>query len=353
MPLLAVAFILSQRDGIALYREGIFRARFDDVDVDILAKDPSVIQLRWMNLTNVARRILSAMAEVVRNLDKDNSLVHLEPIDVARGLVAIYENLPDWTKRTMRLSANAIRVRELFKRARDPNKFLFDDIPLILAEDVDLGNEASLRQVVKVVRDGLEELIVAYPSTLHRMRDLMLVELQVPNVAPRSLAELRERAENIRDLAGDFRLEAFVGRVALFVGSDADIEGISTLATDKPSRDWVDPDLDRAAIEISDLSQKFLRAETFARVKGRPQKREALAVFVGRSGSPTPISEEFAVSESDRGAIEELIVQVMAALETADTTRRSVILGALSEITARYMQPDLQGRKQDNRRSVG
>ena len=34
MPLLAVAFVLSQRDKLAVYREGIFRAKFDDVDVD-------------------------------------------------------------------------------------------------------------------------------------------------------------------------------------------------------------------------------------------------------------------------------------------------------------------------------
>ena len=37
----------------------------------------------------------------------------------------------------------------------------------------------------------------------------MLAELQVPNVSPQSLAELRARADNIRQLAGDFRLDAF------------------------------------------------------------------------------------------------------------------------------------------------
>ena len=38
MPILAVAFVLSQRDKLAVYRDGIFRAKFDDVDVDYLAK---------------------------------------------------------------------------------------------------------------------------------------------------------------------------------------------------------------------------------------------------------------------------------------------------------------------------
>ena len=89
LPLLSVAFILSQRDKLAIYREGLFKPRFDDVDVDYLAKDARTIQIRWMDLSDIARRLLSEMAAIVRDLDEANRLTQLEPIDVARGLVAI------------------------------------------------------------------------------------------------------------------------------------------------------------------------------------------------------------------------------------------------------------------------
>ena len=84
MLVLMVAFMLAKRRSLAAYREGVFRAHFDDVDVDYLSRDPSLIQLRWMDLSDVARRLLSGMAEVVREIDQDNALAHLEPIDVAR-----------------------------------------------------------------------------------------------------------------------------------------------------------------------------------------------------------------------------------------------------------------------------
>lgn len=352
MPVLAVAFILSQRDKLAVYREGIFRAKFDDVDVDYLAKDPAFIQLRWMDLTDVSRSLLSGMAEIVRDLDRTNTLAHLEPIDVARGLVAIYDQLPDWTKRTMRLSANAMRVRDLFKRAKDPNKFLFDDIPGTLGEDISPASATSLGRVVASVRDGIEELVNAYPSMLHRLRDIMLAELQVPNTGPQSLAELRERAENIRQLSGDFRLEAFVGRLSQFDGRDETFEGIASLAANKPPRDWVDSDLDQSAIEVADLAQKFLRAETYARVKGRPEKRQVLAVVIGMNGRPAPLLEEFAVAESDRAEINDLIERVSLALEESDTKRRSVILAALTELSARYMRTPVTPEKNGKGRAV-
>ena len=352
MAILAVAFMLSHRDKLAVYREGVFRAKFDDVDVAYLAKDATAIQLRWMDLTDVSRRLLSDMAQVVRELDSANALVHLEPLDVARGLVAIYDQLPQWTKRTMRLSVNAVHVRDIFKRAHDPNKFLFDDIPETLGENVALANEKDLHLVIESVRDGLDELVQAYPAMLHRLRDIMLAELQVPNVSPRSLLELRDRAENIKQLAGDFRLEAFVGRLSQLDGSDRSFEGIASLAANKPPRDWVDPNLDQAAIELADMAQKFLRVETYARVKGRPEKRQAMAVIIGMDGRPAPLLEEFEIAHSDRATINDLIERVAATLNETDNPQRSIILAALAELSTRYMHKPTPTRKNGKGRSA-
>ena len=350
MPVLAVAFVQSQRDKLAVYRDGVFRAVFDDVDVDYLAKDATFIQLRWMDLTEIARRLLSGMAQVVRDLDETNELAHLEPIDVGRGLVAIYDRLPKWTERTMRLSSNAASIRELFKRAHDPNQFLFDDIPGTLGEDVSVADQSALRRVIESVRQGLEELVQAYPSMLHRLRDIMLAELQVPNVSPQALADLRERAENIRQLAGDFRLDAFVGRLLQFDGSHESFEGIASLAASKPPPDWVDPDLDRAAIELADMAQRFLRAETYARVKGRPDKRQAMAIVIGIDGRPAPLLEEFEIADSDRGAVNDLVERVTAALEETDTNCRNIVLAALAELSTRYMQVPQPAERARSRR---
>ena len=338
MPILAAAFILSRRDKLAVYRDGVFRAIFDDVDVECLAKNAAAIQLRWMDLSEFAQRLLYGMADVVRDLDRTNRLSDLEPIDVGRGLVAIYDRLPRWTERTMRLSSNAVKVRGLFKRAHDPNQFLFDDIPGTLGDGVALDDRDVLRRVIDSVRGGLEELTQAYPSMLQRLRDIMLAELQVPNVSPQALAELRERAANISQLAGDFRLDAFAGRLLSFDGSAESFEGIASLAANKPPRDWVDPDIDRAAIEIADIAQRFLRAEMYARVKGRPDKRQAMAVMIGMNGRPAPLLREFDIADRDHAAVREIVERMAAALEQADTNRSDIVLAALAELSSRYIE---------------
>jgi hypothetical protein len=187
---------------------------------------------------------------------------------------------------------------------------------------------------------------------LHRLRDMMLAELQVPNLSPQSLAELRQRAENARQLAGDFRVEAFVGRLARFDGTDGAFEGIASLAATKPPRDWVDLDLDRAMVNIAEMAQTFLRAEAYTRVKGRPEKRHAMAVVIGVAGRPAPILEEFHVTEADRDCIDALIERVASVLKGADTGRRNIILAALAELSTRYMSGGQESMANGKRRAV-
>ncbi|WP_119396943.1 ATP-binding protein [Pannonibacter phragmitetus] len=339
MPVLAVAFILSCRETVAFYRQGIFQARFRDLDTEYLARDPNDIQLRWMDLSDFSRRMLSDMADVVRELDQSNKLTNLTPIDVARGLIAIFETLHPWVKRTNRLSANAAHIRSLFKYANDPNKLLFDDIPAALnAEGKDIGDD-TLHPLIADFRGGLAELLDAYPTMLRRCKDVMLSELQVPIASPQALQELRNRAENVKQLAGDFQLDAFIGRIERFKGSEEDVEGILSLAANKPLRDWVDPDVDRAMLNVADLSQRFLRAETFARVKGRADKRHAMAVVVGRAGLPTPLHSEFEVGDAEAKDVEQLAEHLEDVLARESSgLRKAVILAALAEVSASIMQ---------------
>ena len=336
-PVLAVAFLLSQRETLAFYRQGLFQARVSDLDIDYLARDPADVQLRWMNLSEMSRRLLSEMADIVRDLDERNELCHLEPIDVARGLVAIHDQLPPWLGRTQRLSRNAKQIRQLFKQANDPNRLIFNDIPELLNDVQGIDDTESIRQIAGCVREGLTELRQAYPTMLNRMRETLLAELQVPNASPSMLAELRARADNIRELGGDHRLEAFIVRLARFEGSAEDMEGLAGMAVNKPPRNWVDPDIDRATVELADMAQQFVRAEAFARVKGRQDKRHSMAVIVGMGGQPKLVHDEFEIMDIEQPAVRALIERVDATLRDNGEERRNIILAALAELSAQYL----------------
>ncbi len=347
LPVLAVAFVLTHGHEIALYRQGLFQPVLTDLEVEYLSNDPSDIQLRWMELSDMSRQLLSDMADIVRDMDSKNTLSHLEPIDVARGLVSIYDQLPEWVGRTQRLSANAKRVRQLFKQANDPNRFIFDDIPQLLRANEDEWQGARL--VADVVREGLEELSSAYSEMLHRLLGTLLTELGVPNTSEPMLAELRARAANIRQVSGDHRLEAFILRISQFHGSDADMESLASMATNKPPHQWVDSDIDRARIALAEMARDFIRYEAFAHVKGRQDHRLAMAVVVGLNGEP--FHDEFEVADSEQTQVENLIRRVRATLNESGEEKQTIILAALAGVAAEYLQraapesSSVQGRK--------
>ena len=340
LPILAAAFLLSQRTSLAIYREGIFQARVSELDMDYLTRDPTDIQVRWMDLSEISRRLLSEMADIVRDMDEENTLSHLEPIDVAKGLVSIFDRLPPWVGRTQRLSRNARRIRQLFKQANDPNKLIFDDIPRLTTNHQDIEHNDMPQKIAAQVRDGLTELRQAFPTMLNRMRETLLSELQVPNASPSMLAELRARAHNVRGLGGDHRQEAFVVRLVEFKGRDEDMAGLAGMAVNKPVQGWVDTDIDRATVELATMAQRFIRAEAFARVKGRKDKRNAMAVIVGMGGHPKLLHDEFEITERDQSEVKALIDSVDGTLQGNGQKRRNVILAALAELSARYMDPE-------------
>lgn len=338
MPILAVALILSHRDKIAIYRQGTFQPTITDLDVEVLTSDPKLIQLRWLELAGNAEKILNGLIDLVDDAIAHGQNVKPKPIDVARALISTYDRFPAWTKRTSGVSANAQRVGELFRYASDPNRFLFDDIPALMGHTPGGKIDDIVRDAVSLVREALDELRKAYPAMLDNLERMMLAELQVPNASKQALARLRDRATHMVQVTGDLRLNAFINRLCDYKGESSDIEAIASLAITKSPKDWVDSDLDQARIELAELAQKFIRNEAFTRVKDRPEKRHRMAVVVPLEGRPTALHSDFDMMDYDSDDVDSIVRTVEAALKVADEHRKNLILAALAQLSARYIQ---------------
>lgn len=331
MPVLAAAFLLSNKRSIAFYREGVFLPELSEIDAEILCRATRDISARWMGEYRVEQaKFWHSMIETTREitsveLDKDS-----EPLEVARALVAAYDRLPKWTERTRLISDNAMRVRRILKDAHDPNKVIFDDI-------VDLAERKEDAPVL--VKSGMQELRSAYPAMLGRLRRVTLSELGAPTDSNREIAGLQARAENIRGTSGDHRLESFIMRIARFDASDAAIEALASLSLNKPPREWSDADVDRAGIELARLCRAFLDLETFAHVKGREDGRHSLAIAVGLNGAST--HERFEVAQGYQLEVDALVKSLEETLQSRNEPNRTVVLAALAKLADQYIKPEV------------
>jgi len=331
---------LSRADAVAIYLDEAFQPRLRSLLTDRLAQDPSCIRVRWSTVTDFHRRILSGVAEAIAShggLPDGGSVT--EPLEIARGLVGVITGLKAWTLRTGRLSPTAVQVRNLGKLANDPNKFLLDDIPAVFGDPNQIGGIQAVDPgpIISAVRSGLDELVGAYPDMLRELAATMLHELRIPEGTNREIAELHLRANTVRGLTGNYRLDAFATRLTSYTGTEEEIEGIASLAANKPPRDWVDRDIDQARIEIAALAQEFARAEGLAHVKGRGDTRRAISVIFGDPTRPSPVTSEFDIAVNQQSEVDRLVTALTAVLADVNPSR-DIILAALVELGSRLTE---------------
>ena len=110
-----------------------------------------------------------------------------------------------------------------------------------------------------------------------------------------------------------------------------DIAGIISLASNKPQTEWIDLDIETAKKEILRLCTEFKKAELYAKVKGRPASRQAIAFIAGIGGSAEVISGDFDLLTTKTKEVSALKNKLEKILK--DEKDSALILTALSELS--------------------
>ena len=302
-PVILTAFLLAHKANIAVYKDGMFVPRLTDFDIDECLQDPDRFSLRWVAIDEDKNRILEGISKLLAEIGENAEAA--DPLEAARGLVAMVFNLPEWARRTSRLGQTAKDMRDMLLKASDPHKVLFVDLASLLSA-------ADGKAYVKALRAPLQELAGAYGKMLGEVEAKMFDAL---DASREDLEALRERASSVSGVSGDLRLDAFATRLANFDGSRASLEGILSLAAEKPPRDWVDRHIDAAILELTKFARRFREAEAFVAVQGRKAHSEAIAVVIGAGSSTRTIARSFALPERYQKTVEAKANEVASMLE--------------------------------------
>jgi hypothetical protein len=302
-PVVLTAFLLAHKANIAVYRDDMFVPVFSDFHVDECLQDPERFSLRWVAIDEDKNQILEGISQLLAEIGERAGAA--DPLEAARGLVGMVFNIPEWSRRTQRLGKTAKAIRDMLLKASDPHKVIFIDLASLL-------NAADAQAYVISLREPLQELIGAYGKMLAEVEAKMLEAL---GANKENLETLRERAKSVSGVSGDLRLDAFAARLATFDGSRASLEGILSLAAEKPPQDWVDRHIDAAILELAKFARRFREAEAFVAVQGRTAHSEAIAVVIGTGSDTKTISRSFTISDRHREIVETKVDEVTSMLE--------------------------------------
>ena len=328
LPIFALAFFLANRPKLALYVENTFIPELTDAYLDEWLQDPRRVTWRFVKIEGQETELLAELGKALRHpLGKS---IALAPLDSARALVGIVFNLPPWVRRTETLSDRAKTLRRLLLNASDPHKVLFQDLPLAL-------NTTNPAEIAKQVAEVTQELTLAYSNRLQTVENKLMQALDETTAR----TTLRKRAESVKQVAADFKLDAFAARLANFEGELKDIEGLLMLAIGKSAKDWADHDLNAAEVQLMKWAFEFRRIETLSHYKGISSTRRAIGLVF--SGAET-VSGEIDVSVEDQTAISSLADELVT--NFAKTIKPEVLLAAIAEAGARIYK-DLESSRSE------
>lgn len=327
MPVIFTAFLLAHKGNLALYKDGMFIPRVTDADIDEYLQDSSRFSMRWILIDQEKASILSGISDILAEVGASAS--SRDPLEAARGLVALVFGLPAWSQRTHTISDIARDVRDTLLKASDPHKVLFIDLAALLENN-------GGRSYVDALRSPITEIARAYDNLLARIETSMLEALDAP---ADKLDRLRARAEVLNGVTGDLRQDAFAARLAKHDGSKESIEGILSLAANKPPRDWNDRDIDHALLDIAQATLRFRQAEAFVSVKGRKPTSEAFAVVIGAGAQTRTVSRSFSIPDRHRDAVESM-AERLAAILMAEGHSTEILLAALAKAGMRLTLED-------------
>lgn len=327
--ILYIAYILSRHSDLANYINDEYKPSVQYLLAEYLIKVPADVGVREVSFLEGIQSWIHVLRDRLQEEfgARLNIQIEDEPLPIAQALVSIFYGLHPWIQRTNTLSPKTKQLRDILKKANDPNQLLFDDLPKFFNATDD--DDAKVEKII----EGLKELDKVYPDLVSEINMGLQNYLKVKEDSVNPYTEINKRSEALFGKSGDYLLDAFIARLVKYDGSMNDAESlISLLAGNKPSKKWIDQDIIKAQQRIATYGFQFLEAEVNADVNASPD-RQKVGVITKSPNSTTSRVREAHITSRNIEPISKKVEEIANSLKASqlDMNDRVAVIAKLLE----------------------
>ncbi len=168
-------YLFIKRDEFALFGENGYIPNLSYDELDLLVKEPERYELKAFDVEGVKLDLFNSyrqMLDQTMELQFSNALF----VDTIKPFLVFYKQLPEYAKRTRRLSKEAIKLREAVANAKDPEKSFFEDFPNALGYNaLSLQkNSHELASYIPTLQQAIKEIRTSFDGLLRRFEKCLL-----------------------------------------------------------------------------------------------------------------------------------------------------------------------------------
>jgi hypothetical protein len=342
IPLLLAAVILRHSDDVSVYKDGTFIPVLGSEHFDLLVKQPARFAVKHYEVTGLRAEVFRELEGLLTNGVKMAPAVRNRTLlGVVSPLLQFARRLPPFAQKTRRVSAEAQSVRQALLAAHEPDKLLFEMLPVACGlepiSDSGIQDPRLPRELRARLQTALKELRDAHERLLAQCRAYVHEAFGVRQDESRLREDLRSRASYLQGRSIEPILSRFI-----FAATDdsADeqqwLQSLVMVIADKPSESWTDADADVFELKLSDVARRFKHLEAIIRDNAAmwSSRAEARRLSVTRTDG-TEFFDVAWIDEHERAALEDKAEEIMCTLSLPGPQQRAL----LAILTEKILSP--------------
>jgi hypothetical protein len=171
------SFLFLKRDDFAIFNEDNYIPILSEENLELIAKYPDKYSIKTFDIEGVKLDIFNSY----RNFLNQSTGVRFDNnsfIETIKPFIVFYKQLPDYSKKTSRLSSSAIKIREAISKSKDPELTFFDAFPAALGISIETlqQDKAKLQAFTTNLQEAVREIRTAYDQLVDRFEDFICLE---------------------------------------------------------------------------------------------------------------------------------------------------------------------------------
>jgi hypothetical protein len=168
-------FLFIRKDDFALFDENGYVPNIDDETLLLISKQPHLFEIKSFDISGIKLELFNSYRTFL-NIDGIGAITNTSLIEMIKPFLIFYAQLPEYNKKTKRISKKAILLREAIAFSKEPEKTFFEDFPKAMG--ISLEKIASDPELVKEYIDTLQNLVreirTAYEELINRIEGFII-----------------------------------------------------------------------------------------------------------------------------------------------------------------------------------
>lgn len=263
IPLVIAIYLRAAWHETAVYEDGTYLDQVGGPEFTRITKEPEHFEFQHCAIEGVRAELYIQLGTALETRLSARPAL----LDIVRPLMTfVGKQLPDYARRTRRLSGPTLSARAALLSGRDPSALLFVELPKAFGQEPigahSLPGSDAVDQYVKAMARTIRELREAYPELLRRLTAALGAAVE----GETDLAELRppllRRANLLLETLVEPELRSFVLRLADDKLDDRRwLESIASFVARKPAERWIDGDEEEFHQRLGFFARRFRQVE--------------------------------------------------------------------------------------------